>query len=571
MLSTDLYTQRLLAHTNWFSIVPDSTMVLLLFFLVLASTAPPTFGSENDTEEIPDEQRLLIKLLRNYNNNVRPVINSSHSVEVTFGFSLIQIMDMDEKNQVLTINAWLESLWVDPRVHWKPEDYNRLETFRLPSKYMWLPDIVLYNNPDGIVFWPPPAKLRSSCQVDITYFPFDWQTCILKFGSWSYDKAQVDLLNKTSVVDVTNYITNGEWTLHKYSIIRNEVVYPISDAVYPDVTVVLVIQRRILYYVLNILFPCFWLNILSVLTFCLPVDAGEKITLSITVLLSYSVFMLLVAESLPPTSDAVPLIVIYLTMSMSMSSLSVIMTVLVEKLHFCVPDQKPLPKWAKVLILGFFARIVGCSCFTSMKKVCRTKRAVRSAHAPEILVTPSSAPATYRRCESPELSIKLLGEATASSGTQHHSAKPSGNAALDSSSSPPSFSLLGDDNLSLDIRSPSRKSSSNMGDNWTSHSPEFLLASSSPQRLSSGSDAMRVSLYERANSGMEELLKYLKAIVDRADAEEAEQSLNDEWKQAAVVMDRLMFWCFMIITIFSALVILVLVPAVKFQEDTQGI
>lgn len=60
-------------------------------------------------------------------------------------------------------------------------------------------------------------------QVDITYFPFDWQRCTLKFGSWSYDKAQVDLLNKTSVVEVTNYVTNGEWTLHKYDIIRNEV------------------------------------------------------------------------------------------------------------------------------------------------------------------------------------------------------------------------------------------------------------------------------------------------------------------------------------------------------------
>ena len=96
--------------------------------------------------------------------------------------------------------------------------------------------------------------------------------------------------------------------LIKYTIERNEVVYPISSAIYPDVTVILIIQRRILYYVLNILFPCFWLNILSVLTFCLPPDAGEKITLSITVLLSYSVFMLLVAESMPPTSEFVPLI-----------------------------------------------------------------------------------------------------------------------------------------------------------------------------------------------------------------------------------------------------------------------
>lgn len=68
------------------------------------------------------------------------------------------------------------------------------------------------------------------------------------------------------------------------------------------------LDRRILYYILNILCPCIWLNILSLLAFCLPPDAGEKITLGITVLLSYSVFMLLVAESMPPTSEFVPLI-----------------------------------------------------------------------------------------------------------------------------------------------------------------------------------------------------------------------------------------------------------------------
>lgn len=39
---------------------------------------------------------------------------------------------------------------------------------------------------DGSVFWPPPAQLRSTCKVDVTYFPFDRQHCALKFGSWSY-------------------------------------------------------------------------------------------------------------------------------------------------------------------------------------------------------------------------------------------------------------------------------------------------------------------------------------------------------------------------------------------------
>ena len=43
----------------------------------------------------------------------------------------------------------------------------------------------------GNVFWPPPAKLRSSCKIDITYFPFDDQKCHMKFGSWTYDGFQV--------------------------------------------------------------------------------------------------------------------------------------------------------------------------------------------------------------------------------------------------------------------------------------------------------------------------------------------------------------------------------------------
>lgn len=44
---------------------------------------------------------------------------------------------------------------------------------------------------EGNVFWPPPAKLRSSCKIDITFFPFDDQRCRMKFGSWTYDGFQV--------------------------------------------------------------------------------------------------------------------------------------------------------------------------------------------------------------------------------------------------------------------------------------------------------------------------------------------------------------------------------------------
>ena len=39
----------------------------------------------------------------------------------------------------------------------------------------------------GHVFWPPPTKFRSTCPVDVSFFPFDDQTCTLRLASWLYD------------------------------------------------------------------------------------------------------------------------------------------------------------------------------------------------------------------------------------------------------------------------------------------------------------------------------------------------------------------------------------------------
>ena len=67
--------------------------------------------------------------------------------------------------------------------------------------------------------------------------------------------------------------------------------------------------------------------------FWLPPDSGEKITLGITVLLAFSVFMLLIAENIPATSEMIPIICIYLTVTMSLTSMSIVLTVLVLNLH----------------------------------------------------------------------------------------------------------------------------------------------------------------------------------------------------------------------------------------------
>jgi len=44
--------------------------------------------------EVPDEQRLMRRLLTNYDVASRPVFNASHKVVVKFGLTLAQISDM---------------------------------------------------------------------------------------------------------------------------------------------------------------------------------------------------------------------------------------------------------------------------------------------------------------------------------------------------------------------------------------------------------------------------------------------------------------------------------------------
>lgn len=51
----------------------------------------------------------------------------------------------DERNQILTTYLWVRQVWMDAYLTWKKEDYDGLDTIRIPSSYVWRPDIVLYN------------------------------------------------------------------------------------------------------------------------------------------------------------------------------------------------------------------------------------------------------------------------------------------------------------------------------------------------------------------------------------------------------------------------------------------
>ncbi|XP_072356233.1 neuronal acetylcholine receptor subunit alpha-2-like [Scyliorhinus torazame] len=179
----------------------------------------------------------------------------------------------------------------------------------------------------GRVQWVPPAIYKSSCSIDVTFFPFDQQNCKMKFVSWTHDKSKTDLRSMDRNVDLRDYWESGEWAIVNAVGIYNSNKSDCCSEVYVDITYSFIIRRLPLFYIINLIIPCLLISCLTVLVFYSPSGCGE-ITLCISVLLSLTVFLLLITEIIPSTSLLIPLIGKYLLFTMILVTLSIVIDVL---------------------------------------------------------------------------------------------------------------------------------------------------------------------------------------------------------------------------------------------------
>ncbi|XP_022258930.1 acetylcholine receptor subunit alpha-like 1 isoform X1 [Limulus polyphemus] len=349
------------------------TYLLLSFWVVYISKA------SSETKRLYDD------LINGYNSLIRPVGNTSDKLTVKMGLKLSQLIDVNLKNQIMTTNVWVEQEWNDYKLRWDPEEYGGVSKLHVPSEQIWLPDIVLYNNADGnyevtimtkatlhsngLVIWRPPAIYKSSCEMNVQYFPFDVQTCFMKFGSWTYDGYTVDLKHKHQFgnsddseiamgIDLSDFYLSVEWDIMAVPARRKEKFYSCCEEPYPDITFNITLRRKTLFYTVNLIIPCVAISFLSILVFYLPSDSGEKISLSISIVLSLVVFFLLLSEIIPPTSLTVPLLGKYLLFTMILVSLSVFVTIAVLNVMFRSPSTHRMSPWVKRVFLDFLPKML---------------------------------------------------------------------------------------------------------------------------------------------------------------------------------------------------------------------
>ncbi|CAC5356714.1 unnamed protein product [Mytilus coruscus] len=313
------------------------------------------------------EKTLYRELFQNYSTSPRPTKSANIPVVVKFGVALNQVLDLDEKKQILTSSVWITESWKDEELVWSVSEYDGLDTLIVPSSKLWNPDIFIFNTAgnkiddfvnvtggrlviqnEGHVTWLIPLMIKSVCRVDATFFPYDEQICEIHFGSWIYDETQLDLQPFQTKPGLDDYVVNSEFDLKDASL-RREVVdskcCP-GNGNHPMVVLTINLKRKSRYYEYIVIAPTMLLSILSLFSFCLPSHHGDKISIGLTVFLTLYVLQLLISDNVPDTNTT-PILGILTFLVMTFNCTSLIMSTLVMNIknrgkRYPIPEVPPL-------------------------------------------------------------------------------------------------------------------------------------------------------------------------------------------------------------------------------------
>lgn len=160
-------------------------------------------------------------------------------------------------------------------------------------------------------------------------------------------------------MDLSYFVPSYEWDLLNLTSKRNVVLYPgcCGQDFYIDITFELSIRRKTLFYTANLVIPCALIAVLTVFVFYIPA-IEHKITHSISVLVTLTVFYLVLIELIPPTSLVIPLIGKYILFTMFLVSFSIIISVVTLNWYRRDGTLHKMPTWIYLVFVQTLPKIL---------------------------------------------------------------------------------------------------------------------------------------------------------------------------------------------------------------------
>ncbi|KAI6201059.1 ACR-5-like protein [Aphelenchoides besseyi] len=338
------------------------------------------YSDLNNFDPMTPHRRLVEDLLdpSYYDNTVHPCVNFQKPVRVNLSMSLYQILHVDERSQSITVNV---QDWYDEFLDWNPVEYDMINRTILPYDSIFIPDTFLYNsealeqkrteaNMNVIAttgHWRNnsrdtgahiqlmfPAIYKLTCKMNVIFFPYDQQNCTFIISSWTHDSSTIDYYALVKSVNLKNFVKNGEWDVISFDFVRIEQDFKCCPKPWVMLYAHLVIRRKCLYYLINLVVPTSIITTVAVCGFFSPSSTSserdEKIYLGINTLLTMSIMLMMISNKMPSTSQYIPLMGWYFMGIIFVIVCGTLLATSVLFLHSRKVYNKPIPRLLRKIV-----------------------------------------------------------------------------------------------------------------------------------------------------------------------------------------------------------------------------
>ncbi|XP_025032158.1 gamma-aminobutyric acid receptor subunit pi [Python bivittatus] len=267
-------------------------------------------------------------LTKEYNRYLRPNFGGK-PVTIAMTLDVASISSISESDMDYTATIYLRQRWTDPRLVFQGNRSFTLDA-RL-VKYLWVPDtyiveskrsflhevtvenrlIRLFSN--GTVLYALRITTTVACNMDLSKYPLDTQTCKLQMESWGYDENDVRFMwlrGNDSVHGLENLQLSQYTVGHFYTLVTRSHQ---ETGIYPRLVLQFELKRNILYFILETYVPSTLLVILSWVSFWITLDSVPARTcIGVTTVLSMTTLMMGSRKSITNANGFIKAIDIYL-------------------------------------------------------------------------------------------------------------------------------------------------------------------------------------------------------------------------------------------------------------------
>ncbi|XP_076608338.1 5-hydroxytryptamine receptor 3A-like [Chaetodon auriga] len=221
-----------------------------------------------------------------------------------------QTLSVDTKNLRLISRLQASLIWSDLELGWNTSVYQYDEVI-LPVNKVWTPelhvtngivttmkhssrDLLAYSN--GTLVHTVIINAEVNCEVNLFNYPFAADECPVAIQAWSADGCGTELLlGDLMMVDGTH----GDWKTDSVIFQKQR-----DDRNY----IMVALSIKYLNPFITLMLPSILIVLADTVSFALPLGGGERNSFKVTLVLSFTMFLIILNDELPGDSQCSPII-----------------------------------------------------------------------------------------------------------------------------------------------------------------------------------------------------------------------------------------------------------------------